>query len=97
MVKYFNSPLKVTGTILTLAGIAFTIISFQQSVFLGASITLLGLVVLITEMVITRTQMRSKKKIAFEFILTLIILCFAVLLALDYYGIIVIQNILAIM
>jgi uncharacterized membrane protein SirB2 len=96
MVKYFNTPLKVTGTILTLAGIAFTIVSFQQSIFLGVSIILLGFVVLITEMVITRTRMKSKKRIAFEFMLIMVILCFAILLALDYYGVIVIQNMLAI-
>ncbi len=96
MVKFFNTPLKVTGAILTLAGIAFTVISFQHSLFLGISVILLGLVVIITEMVITRAQMKNRQRITFEFILILIILCFAVLLALDYYGVIVIQNFLAI-
>jgi uncharacterized membrane protein SirB2 len=97
MVKYFNTPLKVTGAILMFAGFAFSIISFQHSLFLGVSVILLGLVVIITEIVLTRSQMKSKQRNTFEFFLVLLILCFAVMLALDYYGVIVIQNFLAIL
>ncbi|MFT3702366.1 MAG: hypothetical protein QM802_08355 [Agriterribacter sp.] len=87
MVKYVNSPLKITGTLLAIAGAAISAFSFGQFLFLGVSVIALGVIIHVTAAILFKSEMRAIFKKAFEFALVLFIFFFCAILLMDYWGI----------
>lgn len=88
MVKYLNSPLKATGSLLVLAGAAIATFSIGQFLFLGISVILLGILIHITAGILLKSEMKNTMKKIFEAGLILFIVFFCSLLLLDYWGVI---------
>lgn len=88
MVKYLNSPLKATGSLLILTGIAIATFSLGQFLFLGLSVISLGILIHVTAGILLRSEMRNVMKKIFEIALILFIFFFCSLLLLDYWGVI---------
>jgi len=88
MVKYLNSPLKVTGSLLILTGIAIATFSLGQFLFLGLSVISLGILIHVTAGILLRSEMRKTMKKLFETALILFIFFFCSVLLLDYWGVI---------
>ncbi|MBS1750608.1 MAG: hypothetical protein JST63_11935 [Bacteroidetes bacterium] len=88
MLKYLNSPLKVTGTLLVLAGALIATISFGQFLFLGLSVISLGILIHVTNGILLKSEMKNAMKKVFEIVLILFISIFCSLLLLDYWGVI---------
>lgn len=53
MVKYLNSPLKITGSILMLAGFSVAALTLGQFLFLGLSVISLGILIHITAAILS--------------------------------------------
>ena len=88
MVKYLNSPLKITGSLLVAAGLSIATISMGQFLFLGMSVVSLGVLVHVTNWIICRSHMNTREKKIFEFCLLLFIISLCATFVLDYFGII---------
>jgi hypothetical protein len=88
MVKYLNSPLKVTGLLLILAGMAIATFSLSQFLFLGLSVVSLGILMHVTAGILLRSAMKNAMKKVFEIALILFIFFFCSVLLLDYWGVI---------
>ena len=88
MVKYLNSPLKVTGLLLILAGMAIATFSLSQFLFLGLSVISLGILMHVTAGILLRSAMKNAMKKVFEIALILFIFFFCSVLLLDYWGVI---------
>ena len=88
MVRFLNSPLKITGSLLAIAGISIATFSFGQLMFLGISVVSLGILIHITVWIIRRSHMKQRERDVFEFCLLFFILSFCATLVLDYFGII---------
>lgn len=88
MVKYINSPLKITGSLLLLVGFGVVMITVGQFLFLGVSIMSLGILIHITAAILLRSVMRYEIKRIFEFALVLFIVLFFSFIVMDYFGII---------
>ena len=86
MVKYLNSPLKATGSLLILAGMAIATFSLSQFLFLGLSVISLGILIHVTAGILLRSAMRNVMKKTFEIALILFIFFFCSVLLLDYWG-----------
>lgn len=95
MTKYLDSPLKITGILLTLAGISLRFFTLQPSLPESFSITLMGMVMLLTGWMITRSRMNRKDRNLVEITLLLVTIICCILMAMDYYGIIAIHQILS--
>jgi hypothetical protein len=88
MTKYLNSPLKITGSLLMLAGLFFTIFTFDQFLFLGLSVFSLGVLIQVTAGILFKSPMKAGEKRWGEIALVFFILAFFGILLLDYLGII---------
>ncbi|MFT3945932.1 MAG: hypothetical protein QM763_03070 [Agriterribacter sp.] len=88
MVKYLNSPLKITGSLLMLAGFSIAAFTFGQFLFLGLSVMSLGVLIHVTAVILFRSVMKPTIKQLFEILLVLFIVCFFSILVLDYLGLI---------
>ena len=88
MVKYLNSPLKATGSLLILAGMAIATFSFGQFLFLGLSVISLGILIHVTAGMLLRSEIENRVKEAFEIALVLFIFFFCWVRLLDYWGVI---------
>ena len=88
MVKYLNSPLKATGSLLILAGMAIATFSLSQFLFLGLSVISLGILMHVTAGILLRSAMKNAMKKVFEIALILFIFFFCSVLLLDYWGVI---------
>ncbi|MFT3747510.1 MAG: hypothetical protein QM768_04310 [Agriterribacter sp.] len=88
MVKYLNSPLKITGSLLMLAGFFIAAFTFGQFLFLGLSVFSLGILIHITAAILIRSVMKNNLKRIFEMLLVLFIIFFFSILIMDYLGII---------
>ncbi len=96
MTKYLDSPLKITGILLTFTGIFLSLFTTQPSLTEGYSIATMGVIMLVTAWMITRSKMKHKDRSIIEIGLVLVIILFSILMAMDYYGIIGIQHYLGI-
>jgi peptidoglycan biosynthesis protein MviN/MurJ (putative lipid II flippase) len=96
MTKHLDSPLKITGILLTLTGIILSLFTTHPSLPEGYSISMMGIIMLVTAWMITRSRLTRKDRSLIEIILILVIILFSVLMAMDYYGIIAIQRFLSI-
>ena len=92
MTKYLDSPLKITGILLTLTGVFLSFFTTQPSLTEGYSIASMGVIMLLTAWMITRSRMTHKDRSLIEIILVLVIILFSILMAMDYYGIISIHR-----
>jgi hypothetical protein len=97
MIRYLNTPLKVTGILLTLAGAVLTVITFQHADFTGVSVLSLGVVVLLTGLMIPRSSVPATHRIVLELFLIFVILFIAAVLVMDYYGIIMLRRFISIL
>jgi len=88
MVKYLNSPLKITGSLLMIGGASIAAFSFGQFLFLGLSIVSLGILIHITAAILFKSEMRITFKRVFEMALVAFIFFFCSVLLLDYWGVI---------
>lgn len=88
MLKYLNSPLKATGSVLMLAGLFIAVLTFQQFLFLGISVFSLGVLIQVTAGLLLRSSMKSAERKWWEVILVFFILSFCAVLLLDYFGVI---------
>lgn len=88
MLKYLNSPLKVAGSLLMLAGAAIAVFTFNQFFFLGLSIVSLGLLLQVTAGLFFKSRKGTHSGRWHEMLLLLFIIGFFVVLLLDYFGII---------
>lgn len=88
MLKYLNSPLKATGSVLMLAGLFIAVFTFKQFLFLGISVFSLGVLIQITAGLLLRSSMKSAERKWWEIILVCFILAFCSVILLDYFGII---------
>ena len=86
MVKYLNSPLKVTGLLLILVGMAIATFSLSQFLFLGLSVISLGILMHVTAGILLRSAMKNAMKKVFEIALILFIFFFCSVLLLDIGG-----------
>ena len=93
MTKYLDSPLKITGILLTFAGLIPMFMSTHPSIPDGYSISLMGVTVLGTAWLVTRLPINVKTRNIFEIALVLVIFVSSALLALDYYGLISLHHI----
>lgn len=91
MTKYLDSPLKITGILLTFTGIFLSFFTTQPSFTEGYSIASMGVIMMVTAWMITRSKMKHKDRSLIEIILVLVIILFSILMAMDYYGIITIH------
>ena len=96
MTKHLDSPLKITGILLTLTGVFLSLFTTHPSLPEGFSIAILGIIMILTAWVITNSSMSPKERSYIEIILVAIIVLFSVLMALDYYGLIAIHRFLSI-
>jgi hypothetical protein len=87
MTKYLNSPLKITGSLLILAGLFIAIFIFDQFLFLGLSVCSLGVLIQVTAGIIYKPSVKRGTKWG-EIVLVFFILAFFGILLLDYLGII---------
>jgi len=94
MTKYLDSPLKITGILLTLAGISLRFSTLQPSLPESLSISLMGVLMLLTGWMIARSHMSRKDRNLVEITLLLVTILCSILMAMDYYGIIAIHHIL---
>ncbi len=88
MLKYLNSPLKATGSLLMLAGICIAIFTFEQFLFLGLSVISLGVLIQVTAGLLFKPPVKRGYKRWGEIALVFFILAFCTVLLLDYLGII---------
>jgi O-antigen ligase len=95
MTKYLDSPLKITGILLSLTGLILSFFSFHPSIPEGLSIFLMGIVMLTTAWMITRSSMSRKDRNLVEITLLLIVILCSILMAMDYYGLIAIHHFLS--
>ena len=56
MTKYLHSPLKITGILLTFTGIFLSLFTTQPSLTEGYSIVSMGVIMLVTAWMITRSS-----------------------------------------
>lgn len=96
MTKYLDSPLKITGILLTFTGIFLSFFTTQPSLTEGYSIASMGVIMLVTAWMITRSKMKHKDRSIIEIVLVLVIILFSILMAMDYYGIIGIHRYMSI-
>ena len=94
MTKYLDSPLKITGILLTLTGISLRFFTLNTSVSETLSITLMGILMLLTAWTITYSRMSRKDRNLVEVVLLLLTIVCSLMMALDYYGIIAIHQVL---
>ena len=87
MTKYLNSPLKITGSLLILAGLFIAIFIFDQFLFLGLSVFSLGVLIQVTAGFIYKPSVKRGTRWG-EIVLVFFILAFFGILLLDYLGII---------
>lgn len=88
MVKYFNSPLKITGTAIVLCGAMIPVFTLGQFLFLGISVLSLGVLVHVTDRILTRSRMGLREKRIFQAALLLFVLFFCGVLLLDFFDVI---------
>lgn len=88
MIRYLNSPLKVTGVLLMLSGVGIVVLTFAELLFLGISVFLFGILIQITADLLLRSTLRHSYKRTFELALLFFIVSFCGILLLDYMGII---------
>ena len=96
MTKYLDSPLKITGILLTFTGIFLSLFTTQPSLTEGYSIASMGVIMLVTAWMITRSKMKHKDRSLIEIVLVLVIILFSILMEMDYYGIISIHRYMSI-
>lgn len=87
MTKYLNSPLKVTGSLLMLAGLFIAVFIFDQFLFLGLSVFSLGVLIQVTAGFLFKSPVKQGARWG-EIALVFFILAFFGVLLLDYLGII---------
>ncbi|HRN56590.1 MAG TPA: hypothetical protein PLL71_09065 [Agriterribacter sp.] len=87
MLKYLNSPLKATGSLLMLAGICIAVFTFEQFLFLGLSVICLGVLIQVTAGLLFKAPAKRSNRWG-EIALVCFILAFCTVLLLDYLGII---------
>ena len=92
MIRYLNSPLKIAGILLALCGILLFTLTHGYYWLMGISISMMGLIVLATEWMIQKSLTKSRQKLAFEVFLLCVISIFAVVIILDFLGVITMQN-----
>jgi len=92
MIRYLNSPLKIAGILLSLCGILLLTLTHNFYGLLGISITLMGMIVLGTEWMLQKSISKNKRRLGFELFLICIIGIFAMIIILDYLGIISMHN-----
>ncbi len=96
MTKHLDSPLKITGILLTLTGVFLSVFTTQPSLTEGFSIATMGVIMILTAWTITRSRMNHKDRSLIEIILVLVIILFSILMAMDYYGVISIHRYMSI-
>ena len=87
MTKYLNSPLKITGSLLILAGLFISVFIFDQFLFLGLSVFSLGVLIQVTAGVLFKSSVKQGTRWG-EIALVFFILAFFGILLLDYLGVI---------
>ncbi|HRP30268.1 MAG TPA: hypothetical protein PKV73_00180 [Agriterribacter sp.] len=86
MLKYINSPLKATGSLLMLAGISIAVFTYQQFFFLGMSVTCLGVLLHFTAGLFFKSSNKRLSGKLHELLLVLFLFSFFLVLLLDYLG-----------
>jgi amino acid permease len=92
MNKYFDSPLKVTGLLLTFAGLIPYFSTTHPSLPPGYTISSMGILVFMTAFLLMQTHMNRKFRKFFELSLITVIVLSTFLLALDYHGVITLRH-----
>lgn len=70
-----------------LAGFSVAALTFGQLLFLGLSVSSLGILIHITAAMLIRSVMKPNFKQVFEILLVLFIVCFFAVIVMDYMGI----------
>lgn len=96
MTKYLDSPLKVAGVLLTLAGVCLHFFTLHQSIPESLSIVLMGILMLLTAWMITHSRLSRKYRQGLEFSLLMLTFLCSLLMVLDYYGLIAIHRFLTV-
>lgn len=87
MVKFINSPLKITGSLVLLVGLIIAAFTFDQFLFLGISVFLLGVLIHVTAEMVFKSMSTNARK-WWEIALVFFILCFCSILVMDYFEVI---------
>jgi hypothetical protein len=96
MTKHLDSPLKITGILLTLTGVFLSLFTTHPSLPEGYSIAILGIIMILTAWVITNSSMNQKERNFIEVLLVIIIIVFSGMMAMDYFGLISINGFLTV-
>jgi sporulation killing factor system integral membrane protein len=92
MIRYLNSPLKIAGILLALSGILLFTLTQGYYWLMGVSISMMGLIVLATVWMLQKSMAKTRQRLAFEVFLFCVISLFAVVIILDFIGLITIQK-----
>jgi len=92
MIRYLNSPLKIFGTVLIVAGAFFVIFLPAQIFLLGLSLLTMGVMIHFTEWLMEILSVTNTQKRIYEYLLLAMVVCFLLAIALDYLGVIRMQR-----
>jgi hypothetical protein len=92
MIRYLNSPLKIFGIVLIVAGALFVIFLPAQIFLLGLSLLTMGIMIHFTEWLMEILSVKNTQKKIYEYLLLMMVVCFLLAIALDYLGVIRMQT-----
>ncbi len=92
MTRYFDSPLKVTGILLTLAGFFSAFTSLHPSLPESYMIAVMGILVFLTSYALAYTSLTIKWRRFFEIGLILVMVISSFLLTMDFYDLITLRH-----
>jgi len=92
MIRYLNSPLKIFGAVLIVAGAFFVIFLPAQIFLLGLSLLTMGVMIHFTEWLMEILSVKNTQKRIYEYLLLAMVVCFLLAIALDYLGVIRMQR-----
>jgi len=92
MIRYLNSPLKIFGAVLIVAGAFFVIFLPAQIFLLGLSLLTMGVMIHFTEWLMEILSVKNAQKKIYEYLLLAMVVFFLLAIALDYFGVIRMQR-----
>jgi hypothetical protein len=92
MIRYLNSPLKIFGAVLIVAGAFFVIFLPAQIFLLGLSLLTMGVMIHFTEWLMEILSVKNTQKKIYEYLLLAMVVFFLLAIALDYFGVIRMQR-----
>ena len=96
MLKYLISPMKITGILFLFSGLFIFLYLKEHISNIGPYISMLGVLILLTEFLMDSYPIKSRRKKLMEYFLVMMISALVFALILDIIGIISIQNLIRI-